>query len=156
MELYYILFIVFFGLALIILELIIIPGSSIIGFLGFGITILGIYLGYRYHGLVTATAIGGASILISGVTLYIAIKMKVWKKFSLNSHIEGTAALNINEFIKVGDEGIALSDLRPYGKAEFADKEYEVASLGNFIEANVGLRVLKLEGQKIFVESLKK
>lgn len=156
MELVYILIIVFIGLGLIVLEVIVIPGSTIVGIIGFSCTVGGIYLAYRYHDYYIGNSVLSGSIIISGISLYIAIKFKVWEKFSVNKNITGKAKSNIIEGIAINDEGLALSALRPYGKGEFNDKEVEVVSLGQFIEPKTSIKIIKIEQEKIFVEPINK
>lgn len=155
MELVYILIIVFIGLGLIVLEVIVIPGSSIIGIIGFSTTVGGIYLAYNYHGYGIGNGVLTGSILISGLSLYLAIKYKAWKRFSVNAEITGKSTSNISDGLAVGLEGISTSTLRPYGKGEFNSNTVEVVSLGQLIETNVPIRIVKIEQEKVFVEPIK-
>lgn len=155
MELVYILIIVFIGLGLIVLEIIVIPGSTIVGIIGFSATVGGTYLAYRFHGYVAGNSVLAGSIIVSCLSLYLALKFKVWSRFSVNNEITGKSTSNIVEGIKIGDEGISTSSLRPYGKGEFNDKTVEIVSLGQMIETNTPIKIIKIEHQKIFVESIK-
>ena len=154
MELVYILIIVFIGLGLIVLEIIVIPGSTIIGIIGFSTTVGGTYLAYRFHSYTTGNSVLAGSLLISCLTLYLAIKYKAWSRFSVNNDITGKSASNIVGGIKIGDEGISTSTLRPYGKGEFNDNTIEVVSLGQMIETNTPIRIIKIEHEKVFVEQI--
>ena len=156
MELVYILIIVFVGLGLIVLEIIVIPGTTIVGILGFTCTVGGIILAYKYHDYTTGNYVLAGSIVVSIVSLYLAIKFKAWERFSVNQDISGKVTTNISEGIEPGKEGIALSSLRPYGTGEFDDNMVEVVSLGELIETNTPIRIVKIENQKIFVEPINK
>ena len=64
----------------------------------------------------------------------------------------------VNEGLTVGlkeeDEGFAVSTLKPVGKAEFNDKEYEVRSFGSYIEAGTKIKIVKIEMNNILVEPI--
>ena len=154
MELIYIILIAVIGLSLIVVEVLVIPGSSIVGFIGFGITVGTIYMAYRFHGSQAGTIVLGGSVVISGGFLYYAIKYKVWERFSLNKEIDGHVSSNVNEKISVGLEGIAVSALKPYGKAEFDDETYEVVTHGSFVDVGTLIRIVKVESEKIFVQPI--
>jgi len=61
--------------------------------------------------------------------------------------------VNENErVLEVGMKGVTVSSLKPVGKALFEDDEMEVRSNGGFVEENVEIEVLRIEGKKIFVQ----
>lgn len=156
MELIYIILIAVIGLALILVEVMVIPGSSIIGFIGFGITVGAIYMAYRFHGSDAGTIVFASCAVVSGGFLYYAIKYNVWRKFSLNTEIDERVYSNVNDRIPVGTEGKALSALRPYGKAEFNEEAYEVVTQGSFVDAGSLIKIVKIEQEKIFVQLINK
>lgn len=142
-----------FGLGLIILEFIFIPGTTFVGFIGFGLAIFGIYLSYEKFGVATGTTILCVSLAGTIFAVYYGLKSGVWEKFSLQSAINS----RVNEHDSmpyVGEEGKAISALRPSGKAEFNHQMHEVHSFGSFVEAGSRLKILKIEKRKIWVESL--
>ena len=55
--------------------------------------------------------------------------------------------------LKEGDVGESSSSLKPIGKALFGDKEYEVSSRGNFITEKQSVKIIKIDKNKIYVES---
>ncbi|MEA3188579.1 MAG: hypothetical protein QOD99_2409 [Chthoniobacter sp.] len=57
--------------------------------------------------------------------------------------------------VSVGNEGIAISILRPSGNAQFGDTLVDVVTRGEFIESQAALRVLAVEGSRIVVEEKK-
>lgn len=54
--------------------------------------------------------------------------------------------------VEVGAEGIATSILRPTGNAQFGDMLVDVVTRGDFVECNSRLRVIAVEGSRIIVE----
>jgi membrane-bound ClpP family serine protease len=56
------------------------------------------------------------------------------------------------EGLEVGAEGVAVSALRPSGKAEIAGKLYEVTTLGHFANAGTAVKVIRISSHQIVVE----
>ena len=58
---------------------------------------------------------------------------------------------------KIGDKGITLTNLRPEGKALFGeDGRTTVYSIGEFIDKNAHIEIIKIEHNKIFVTTINK
>ena len=92
-----------------------------------------------------------ASLLILGVALYVSIKKETWKLFALNDKVKGklkAKGLTVSE----GDEGVAVSAIRPSGEALFGDETIEVHSRGGFIDVNSKIKITLMEGNKIYVK----
>ena len=140
------------GIFLIVAEIIFVPGTTIVGILGFVFSAYCIYLGYDYFGPTIGTLILLAGLVLNVLALVIAFKGRSWERFSLKKTM--TSKFN-DEFkinLKEGDKGITLSSLKPIGKALFNDQEIEVRSNGGFINENVEIEVLRIESSKIFVQ----
>ena len=62
---------------------------------------------------------------------------------------------NLSHF-NIGDHGKTLTNLRPEGKAIFAnDERVTVYSLADFIEKDTAVEIVKKEHNKIFVKPIK-
>ncbi|MEO9483456.1 MAG: NfeD family protein [Ekhidna sp.] len=143
------------GTFLIIAEVIFVPGTTIVGILGFIFSIYGIYLGYDYYGASTGTIILLVALIINVVVLVIAFKGKSWERFSLKGSVAGKHNDNFKFDVKIGDKGTTISSLKPVGKAMFDEQEIEVRSNGGFVAENVEIEVLRIESSKIFVQPVK-
>ena len=66
-----------FGLALIIAEIIFVPGTTLVGVLGFGFLILGTGLSFRYFGSETGWVTVGCTAVAAGVVLYYSFSDQV-------------------------------------------------------------------------------
>jgi membrane-bound ClpP family serine protease len=142
------------GLALIVIELIFIPGTTIVGILGLLCVLAGLIMTFNNYGTsIGWITTGGTAIFAGGVFVY-AFKAGVWRKFALKQSIDSKVNQDKPITLNVGDEGVALSTLRPMGKAEFNNEVVEVASLGELVESNSKIRILKVEKRKIFVEPI--
>lgn len=54
----------------------------------------------------------------------------------------------------VGEEGVTLTPLRPFGKARIAGRKREVASEGPFVESGETVRVIRVDGRDLFVRKM--
>lgn len=140
------------GLALIVIELIFIPGTTIVGMIGLVCIIAGLVMCFNNFGTsVGWLTTGGTIILSTGVFIY-SFRSGAWKRFALkktmNSKVNEATLINV----KVGDEGLATSTLRPMGKGEINGQVLEIRSFGELIESESRVRVAKVDKRKIFVE----
>lgn len=145
---------VLFGLILIIVEIIFVPGTTLVGLVGFAFLVVGVALGFRYFGSETGWVLVGSAAVVSGVLFYFSFKANVWGKFALKSSI--TSKVNEGEmdgFIQ-GQEGIALSALRPVGKADMGNRTVEVKTLGEYVATGTKIRIIKLLSNQIIVEPI--
>lgn len=154
MEWFTVVGLVLFGLVLIVLEVILIPGTTFVGIAGLISTIFGIYLGYEYFGNTTGTFVLIGSILAGLLTMVYALKSNSWERFSLKGEI--TSRFNDDQNpLEPGAEGETISSLKPVGKASFNDQEVEVRSNGGYIAENEKVKITRIESNKIFVELIK-
>lgn len=142
------------GLALIIVELVFVPGTTVVGLLGLIFAIVGIVISYRHFG----NAIGFYILLTSlGATLgalFYSFRSGAWTKFSLKSSIDSKVNEGIMASVHIGDEGITVSTLRPIGKAEFNSKTFEVKTSGSYVERGEKVKITRIESHQIVVEPI--
>lgn len=148
-----ILMLILLGLVLLVVEIIFIPGTTLVGILGVAFAGLGVFLGFTVYGsevgmwLLVGTAVAGiASVLLS-------VRNKSWRRFSLDKSID--SRVNEDEvLVPLGARGVTISKLRPSGKADFDGRIFEVRTNGYHLEAGVAVRVHKIENRTIYVEPL--
>jgi membrane-bound ClpP family serine protease len=142
------------GLVLIVIEIIFIPGTTVVGILGLIFLIVGISLSFSYYGQQVGWATLGGTTVVSGFLLYYAFKANVWGAFSLKSTNQGKVNEGGLDGLAVGQEGRTLSSLRPSGKAEVGEKMYEVKTLGEFVETGTRIRIIQIMSNQIIVEPI--
>lgn len=142
------------GLMLIVAELVFIPGTTIVGLLGFAFAAVGIVTTYRHFGndigLYILLGMSGLSL----VTLIYSIRSKSWSRFSLKTASNSKVNEGLMESLVVGEEGKAISTLRPIGKAEFKNKQFEVKTTGDYLETGTRIRILQIQSNQITVEPI--
>jgi membrane-bound ClpP family serine protease len=142
------------GLVLIIVELVFIPGTTLVGLLGFIFAISGIVISYRHYGSEVGLYVLSSMAVITLVTLVFSLRSGAWSKFSLKSSMNNKVNEELMSTIQVGDSGTTISVLRPYGKAEINSQQYEVKSFGNFVSNGVKVKVTHILSNQIIVEPL--
>jgi len=140
------------GLILVLLEVIFVPGTTLVGVLGVIFSGLGIYFCFQNFDSQTSLLVLGLTILANVVVTFYGFKSGVWKRFSLKETISSRAYDDRLVGLEVGQMGKTISDIKPYGKAEFGDKIYEVKSNSGFISAGVEVKIEHLENNKIIIK----
>lgn len=143
-----------FGLAVVVVEIIFIPGTTIVGLGGIILMIIGLGLSFNYFGSATGWTTTALTFVGSGLTLYLAFRANVWRRFSLKTSIDSKVNEGELAGLQPGTEGTTLSNLRPVGKAELNARAYEVRTLGNFMDAGTRVRVVQIKDNQIIVEQV--
>lgn len=142
------------GLLLIIVELIFVPGTTVVGILGFVLTGIGIWIGYSVLGNSIGHIILATTVLIGGVAFFYSFRADSWSRFALKDQNRGHVNEDYQHALAVGEEGKTVSALRPQGTALFADRRHEVQTQGEFVSSNTAIRIIKLKQNKIIVEAI--
>jgi membrane-bound ClpP family serine protease len=142
------------GIGLIIAEVMFIPGTTVVGFLGLVFVVTGIIISFLSFDKTTGFVVLGVSVAGGLTALFIGFKSKAWEKFSLNSSINSKFNQDREIDLRIGDKGTALSALRPMGKAEFKEQIFEVTTQGNYLNPGSKIRIIQLSESKIIVEPL--
>jgi len=144
------------GLTLILVELVFIPGTTVVGLLGLVFAIVGIVVCYQHFGdTVGLYALIGMSCVTLGGLFY-SFRAGTWSRFSLKSAIDSKVNEGLLSSVHVGDEGVTLSSLRPMGKAEFHEKAFEVKTSGGYVDSGERVKITRIESHQIVVEPVTK
>jgi membrane-bound ClpP family serine protease len=142
------------GLSLIIVELVFIPGTTVVGLLGLVFTITGVIVSYNHFGDQIGFYVLMGVLVTTAASLYFSFRSGAWSRFSLKSSIDSKVNEGILESIHVGDEGLTISALRPIGKASFKDKVLEVKTSGTYLDQGQRVKIILIQANTIFVEPL--
>lgn len=142
------------GLALIIVELVFIPGTTVVGLLGLVFAIVGIIISYSHFGSTIGLyfLIGSAATTLAA--MFIAFRTGAWKHFAHKSASDSKVNEGVMSAVQIGDEGVTLSTLRPMGKAEFHNQTFEVKTAGNYIDRGERIKITHIESHQIVVEQI--
>ena len=139
------------GLILLVVEILFIPGTTVVGIFGFLVSFAGLTFAFLNFDYSVALWITGLALAINFAAVWYGFSSGVWKKFSLKSTQSGGAFDGRTDGLDVGMKGLAVSDIKPYGKASFNDIWVEVKSESGFIGVNTPVTITKIENNKISV-----
>lgn len=167
--------VVFFviGLALVIIEIFVVPGTIIPGLIG-TLMMLGALVwamvdhwpsdggnwsmpsGEQFERplLNLLIALAGTSVAVMFLAKFLP-KTSFYRRLVLADAVAagpGVSVPVVNMTVPVGATGKAATTLRPAGKAEIAGEMHDVVSAGDFITAGTAIRVISADGMRIVVE----
>ncbi|MBQ9417725.1 MAG: NfeD family protein [Bacteroidales bacterium] len=137
------------GILLLALEIVALPGG-IAGIIGVGLIGFGVWQTYLLHGNTVGTIVLVCSILLCVLALWLFLRKKTWKRFSLDE--ESDSQVNrLDANIKPGAKGVTISRLAPTGKALIEGEQVEVHAINKFIDPDRAVEVVAVEGYRIDV-----
>lgn len=145
------------GVVLLIAEIFFIPGTGLAFFLGFGCIAGSIIL--SFDNINTGIWVFCVVLLITVVICYLSatyiVKTDFWKeRVVLNPELKDEkgykgATRDYTEFM--GKSGLTLTPLRPVGKAQFDETKLDVVTEGQFVDKDVKVEIVQIEGNRIVV-----
>lgn len=144
------------GILMLLLEILVIPGSGVVGIIGFALMVAGIWLAYSRQGIQAGNMMLAVTLGVNLIVLLLVLRSKTWDRFMLHTNIDSKVRTINPDQLKVGDKGKTISRCPPMGKAVFNDKFYEVSAFSEFIDQQEDIEIVKISGNKIFVKQVKK
>ncbi|MDW7710488.1 MAG: NfeD family protein [Deferrisomatales bacterium] len=155
------------GIALLVLEVFVLPGFGVAGVLGIvalvaglGLTLVG--AGATWNAVVAAAGRVAVSLLLAiGASL---VLLRVFPKLPLGRRLVLDTELPVNAGFGsapeadrhwLGKQGVSLSPLRPAGIAEIDGERVDVVSQGELIDAGQPIEVVRVEGNRVVVRRLR-
>lgn len=154
-ELFALIALVLCGLALVGVEVFLIPGVSVAGVTG---TLA--LLGAGWFAWVKFGAVWGVSVLVgsaagSGLLLFAFARSGAGRRMVLQTDLHGDEHAGAEDRLpETGARGIALTPLRPAGTALFGERRVDVVTDGVYIARDAPIVVLRREGKRVVVEEL--
>ena len=159
------------GFALLVVELLFIPGFGFLGFLGIAMMLWAMFdaMVEKYPGgpwyptwpvvqiplIKLSVALIGTAVAAMFLGKYLP-ETRLFKNIGLDaatSRKDGYAASDDSGSL-VGLEGRALSPLRPAGSAEFGDRRLDVVTRGDYLAGGMRIRIVETHGNRIIVEAV--
>ncbi len=149
-----ILFLIFLGILLLLLEFVVIPGITIAG-IG-GVILLGgsVYLAFDTYGVLAGIITLAFVIIAVPIVVYRLFESRGGKKMLLNSEIDGHVDKIDDQLIRVGDEGITLGRLAPTGRVKINNLSMEAKSATGFVDQYVKIKVIEVYRTQVLVEPI--
>ncbi len=157
------------GIALVVLELFFFPGTLVLGLTGFGLIVVSLVMAMVdiYPGAPSLPTfpqlqlpLNDLALAAVGAVVVILILSRVLPRTSFYlalvsqgaSGVLTEAALVATQQQRLGQVGVALSTLRPGGKAQFGNEILDVVTEGDLIEKGCQIRVIGNSGHEAVVE----
>ena len=158
---WFLIFLIGLGVLLLFVEIALLPGFGAAGIPGLVLIIAGIVLAWGEFGLkaglIYASATGALTIPLAVLGLWFFPRTRLGRSFILNiaaNRTDGFQAPPQQLVNLVGKSGKSITPLRPAGAVLINDQRVDVVTLGDFIEAEVEVEVILVEGNRVVVRSL--
>jgi membrane-bound serine protease (ClpP class) len=142
------------GLVFLGAEIFVIPGFGIAGVVGLASLVAGVVLGWIQLGAFW----GFTLLLVSGVAtvaaLWVVFKTDAGQKLMLGDSLTNTVAVNDEGSALLHAEGVAVTNLRPSGSADFGDARLQVETEGEFVPRGSKVRVVAVVMGRVVVEAV--
>ena len=158
------------GIALILVEMLILPGFGVVGGAGIVCVMVGLYLSltrvavpqYEWDILRlrhAATSLGtmGLSLVLAGYLAWKLLPHTPFYGMLVLSHAEDQEAgyvvqTAVEEAEALGLQGVAATMLRPAGVGRFEGKTYRVVSRCDYIESGAPITIVEVDGNRYVVD----
>ena len=158
---WFLIFLIGLGVLLLFIEITLLPGFGAAGIPGVVLIVAGIGLVWMQFGLRTgltyASATVALTIPLAVLGLWLFPRTRLGRSFILNiaaNRTDGFQAPPQDLVNLVGKSGKSITPLRPAGAALINDQRVDVVTLGDFINADVEIEVILVEGSRVVVRSL--
>ena len=143
------------GLALVLVEVTLVPGLNLVGVLGVLGAAAGVVLAFVEFGLAGGLGTLAATVLAAGGLAYVLWETGAWDRFvlsdSLRRDADADAAETESRGRLLGAVGTAVTPLRPAGVAEIDGARVEVETEGAFVASGSRVRVAALDRRRVIV-----
>jgi membrane-bound ClpP family serine protease len=158
MSLGLIIFLIFVGMLLFIIEFMLIPGITIAGIGGAICLLSGIVFAFISFGTATGLLVLGATALVMVVLTVFMLKAGTWNKFMLKTTIDGKVdTVGAEEGkVKAGDRGVTVTRLAPGGKVLVNGEYFEAKSVDILIDPRQDIEVIRIDDNKLIVKPINK
>jgi len=140
------------GTALVVAEILFIPGIFVAGSIGIVLSGYGVYSSYQVYGNTTGTVTLILAILSNILAVYFSLRGNSWHAISLKDVNDSKVNDQRKLTFQVGDELKTISVLKPIGKVLFNGEEIEVKSSGEYIQEGKIVIVSKIDNNLIIVK----
>src|SRR5690606_21697413 len=114
----------------------------------------GVIVSYRYYGSDVGLYILLGTAAVTAVALYFSFRSDAWSRFANKSAISSRVNEGITASLKLGDEGVAVSSLKPMGTVKFEAGRFEVKTLGDYVNVGTRVQIVHIAGNQIMVKPL--
>lgn len=148
----------FVGLLLVALEIFVIPGFGLVGFLGLLCILVSFFWAFGFENIYTALrvitfSLTAAIAIMILLATFVLPKMPLFRRVALETVLsseEGCKATTADNSL-IGSEGVAVTPLRPAGVVRIGQERHDAASEGDFLEVGTVVVVTACNGFQLTV-----
>ena len=144
-------FLMVVAIALILLEIFMLPGITVAGVGGFLVAAGGLFYAYS-----VSTPVGNVTLAVSLLAFAASfawlLRSKSFNRVALKTDIDSKLVSSRDLGIVPGDEGLTLSRLAPIGKARINGITVEAKSVDELIDENTPVEVIRVDGYNVVVK----
>ncbi len=158
MSLGLIIFLIFVGLLLFIIEFMLIPGVTIAGVAGAICLVTGIVFAFVSFGAGTGLLVLGITAMVMVLLTVMMLRANTWNKFMLKTAIDSKVDTVGTEEgkVKPGDRGITVTRLAPGGKVLVNGEYFEAKSVDLLINPKQEIEIIRIDDNKLIVKPINK
>ena len=142
------------GILLLLIEIFLIPGITVTAVLGGLFSFGGVFYAFKSLGTTGGFIVLLLNIIVMGVAFVYLIKSRALDKIALKTDSDSTVVSEKDINIAIGDSGITLSRLNPIGKVKVNNITMEGKSLGDFIDEETEIEVVKVSPTQLLVKQI--
>lgn len=148
-----IILLIILGILLFVIEFLLVPGVTIAGIGGLILTVVGVYKAFSDFGPETGLWVLLGTLVISAFVIGISLRARTWRRLMLKTNVEGSVDPgHLEEQVKAGDKGKAITRLAPMGKIEVNGLVREASSVEGYIDEHTEVEIFSVQGNKISVK----
>lgn len=140
------------GIALMLVELFLIPGLSVAGIASLLFLGGSVYYAYSFIGDTAGHLTLLGSVVFTAIGIWIFLKSRALERMSLKTNIDSKNDPLSGIQIEVGDEGVSSSRLAPMGKVKINGQIVEAKAVDDFIDQNTEVVVKQVFTTNVLVE----
>ena len=139
------------AIALLLLEIFMLPGITVAGIGGLLFAAGGLIYAYSVSTCVGHVTLGASLVAFAAAFAWL-MRSKSFSRVALNTDIDSRLTSSRELGIIPGDEGVTLSRLAPIGKALIKGQAVEAKALDELIDEGTPVVVMKVEGYNVVVQ----
>lgn len=140
------------GIVFLIIELFLIPGTSIAGIASGILLICAVVFAYSGLGRTAGNITLILSVVMAGIAIWLFLHTRTLDKIELKTEIKSKVDPLKGLNIKVGDKGRTLSRLAPMGKVMIDGNVAEAKTRGEFLDHDTEIVVVEVHSTNLLVE----
>lgn len=154
MELFVVGLLIVLGVVFLVIEIAMIPGVGIMGFIGTGTMIASAVYAFMNMGFIAGCITIAIVVLVTVMLVLWAIYGKSLDNVALKKEIDSTVEKEGRESLCVGEKGVSVTRLALIGEVQFGERIVEVTSCDGFIGEKNEVVVKRIVSGIVYVAKL--